>query len=109
MKQSLTSKINAAIIWCMYQAITIETPFDTGNLRWNGLNLDRTASGWRIWVDADDPKAVAFYMKYTNEDWNNFAPPLFGKVNPNQGWWNRQAVEFVHRLAEELHGEVTEV
>lgn len=107
MIQRITSKIDAAIIWALYNTININSPIDTGNLRYNGIKFERIGDGkWKIWVDADTAHAIAFYMKYTNEDWNNFKPPLYGKKNPNQGWWNRETENFINMLAETLGGAV---
>lgn len=102
------SKIEAAIIWALYNTIKINSPIDTGNLRYNGIKFERVSENeWRIFVDADTPTSIAFYMKYTNEDWNNFAPPLYGKTNPNAHWWNAEAENFLRMLTDILQGKIS--
>lgn len=109
MSPTVKSKIEAAIIWALYNTININSPFDTGNLRYNGIKFERVSdTEWRIYVDADEyKKSVAYYMKYTNEDWNQFAPPLYGKTNPNLHWWNKEAANFAQMLTILLHGEIS--
>ena len=78
------------------------SPYDTGNLRLKGV---KTISGreMKIYVDTN----VAPYMKYTNEPWSKFAPPLRGKSNPNEGWWGRAADAAARSLAKELKGKLS--
>ena len=106
MTQDITSKIDAAIIWAMNNTIIPNSPYKTGNLRDHGIKLERGKNYWRIWVDADEPDAIAFYMKYTNEDWSNFAPPLQGKTNPHKGWWQREVANFMDALNSALSGKM---
>lgn len=108
MSLNAKSKLESAIIWALYNTININSPIDTGNLRYNGIKFERVSENeWRIYVDADSPNSIAFYMKYTNEDWNNFAPPLYGKTNPNKGWWNAEAENFLRMLADILQGKIS--
>ena len=73
-----------------------QTPYRSGNLRTHGVTMRRVANNvWEIYIDVDQ----APYMKYTNENWNQFRPPLQGKKNPNEGWWNRVCEEVMDRMA----------
>lgn len=94
---------NAVLATFLY--IRNRTPIDTGNLRFNALQMNVRKTLARIYVD----EKIAPYMKYTNENWNNFRPPLYGKQNPNEGWWDRTAEDAVHLLATLLGGTVQEV
>lgn len=88
-----------------FDELVMVAPRDTGNLFRNALKLERVEEGvWRLYVDQD----VAPYMKYTNENWNEFAPPLKGKKNPNESWWNDEIKEFMWRVATILNAKNTE-
>ena len=77
------------------------TPEDSGNLKLNGVTGVYLGNGkWRIYVDEEK----APYMKYTNENWNEFAPPLKGKQNPNEGWWHVVCQNAVRIVADRLKG-----
>ena len=84
------------------------SPIRTGNLRHNAIKLSQDANGYAITVHdgSEGTERIAHYMKYTNENWDNFHYPLYGKKNPNEGWWDRAAVDLVYLLAEELGGKV---
>lgn len=74
-------------------------PIDTGNLRYNAIRYEFVdEKTCKIYVD----ESIAPYMKYTNESWDNFAPPLQGKKNPNEKWWENKALPSVVRAIEEL-------
>ena len=78
-------------------------PYDTGNLAENAIKREYLGDGkWRIIVD----ESVAPYMKYTNESWDNFAPPLQGKKNPNEGWWHVACQEAMRTVANRLKGTI---
>lgn len=77
------------------------SPYRTGNLRIFGVS-SRVASGRELDIYVNEQKAP--YMKYTNEPWSNFKPPLRGKQNPNEGWWGRAARAAAQCLARELGG-----
>lgn len=81
------------------------TPIDTGNLRYNALQMSILQDKTEIFID----EKIAPYMKYTNENWNNFRPPLYGKKNPNEGWWDNAAVDMIYTVAELTGGTVREV
>ena len=77
------------------------SPYKTGNLRVFGVSSRSSAGrGFEIYVNVQK----APYMKYTNEPWHKFGPPLRGKENPNEGWWGRAARAAVRSLAIDLKG-----
>ena len=78
-----------------------QSPYRTGNLRFLGVS-SRVANGRELDIYVDMFEAP--YMKYTNEPWSNFKPPLRGKQNPNEGWWGRAARAAAQCLARELGG-----
>jgi len=81
------------------------SPYDTGNLSKNGIQCDYLGNGkWEIWVDDDWGTGIAPYMKYTNENWNEFAPPLKGKINPNEGWWDEACEHAIEMFCTALKG-----
>ena len=74
-------------------------PKDTGNLAYNAIKKEILGEGhYIIYVDEE----VAPYMKYTEENWGQFAPPLQGKQNPNEGWFNRACDIIISLIREEL-------
>lgn len=78
------------------------SPYDTGNLRTKGVK-QIIGGEMKIYVDTN----IAPYMKYTNEPWSNFAPPLRGKENPNEGWWEKAAEEVAYSMAKDLKGKLS--
>lgn len=61
--------------------IKSQSPFDTGNLRYNGINLQKTGKNeYTISIGAPD----APYAVYTNEVW--VSPRWKGRKNPNEHW-----------------------
>lgn len=48
------------------------------------------------------------YAPYTNESWDNFAPPLKGHKNPNEGWINKALDAALPIVDKFLAGSVTE-
>ena len=81
------------------EAIRSVAPYDTGKLSKDAIRYefldDNTC---KIYVDEN----IASYMKYTNESWDNFRPPLYGKQNPNERWWDNKAVESVVKTIGQL-------
>ena len=78
-------------------------PKDTENLADNALNLRYVGDYvWEIYVDEN----IADYMKYTNESWSEFAEPLNGKQNPNEGWWHVACQEAMRLIANRLKGKL---
>lgn len=77
------------------------SPYKHGNLRRFGIKSAENKD-FLIYVDTKE----APYMKYTNEPWSNFSPPLRGKQNPNEGWWGRAAEAVAHSLAKDLKGKL---
>lgn len=82
-------------------------PKDTGNLAYNGIRIEFTNKDeCHIYVDDDWITGIAPYMKYTNENWSEFKPPLRGKKNPNEGWWDNAVQAVITELANILQGEL---
>jgi hypothetical protein len=80
-------------------------PKDTGNLAFNAINFYRKdANTFVIYVD----EKIAHYMKYTNENWSLFRPPLKGKKNPNEGWWQDTVQEILQYLIDKYGGELND-
>ena len=78
-------------------------PYDTGNLKLNAIKgewINNTT--FRRWVD----ESVAEYMKYTNEDWGKFSPPLAGKTNPHENWWGDACNFVAYYIRDRLGGEI---
>lgn len=80
--------------------VTRAKGLSTGNLAFNGITVMLTADTVEIYVDPD----IVPYMPYTNEPW--ISDKWHGKKNPNEGWWQRFAEEFMQRLAKRLKGEI---
>ena len=79
-------------------------PFDTGNLRHFGMKSSVVGPNqFNIYVDVRE----APYMRYTNDPWTNFGPPLRGHINPNEGWWSRAAQAVAISMARDLGGMIT--
>lgn len=90
--------LNLALQWAR-----LSSPIDTGNLRWNSIKLEVLGDGvWRIYIDEEQ----APYAKYTNESWDNFRPPLQGKQNPNEGWWEDTCKRIMETLRQIFGGEL---
>lgn len=78
-------------------------PVDTANLKNFAVKVEIAQDEAHLYVD----ERIAPYMKYTNEPWYNFAPPLFGKTNPNEGWFDRAVVGAFIYMAEKTGGSLT--
>lgn len=77
------------------------TPIDTGNMRYNAVQLKSLGGGkWQIVVNAD----IAPYVPYTNEPW--ISPKWNGKKNPNEHWWEDTAENVTMLLAQRMRGEI---
>lgn len=104
-------RINAAVLGAIAAAKQMKLiPYDTGNLS-ESIKVEREGNTFAIYVNVGNEdtrrghaEGEAPYMKYTNEPWSNFAPPLRGKENPNEGWWERYADFVAHKIAELLGG-----
>ncbi len=78
----------------------------TGNLAFNATKFNYLGNNvWEIIVDEN----IAPYMKYTNESWSNFKPPLQGKQNPNEGWFERMAADLAEIVRRNLGGRIEEL
>ena len=82
--------------WKVFNA----APKDTWNLAVNALKLEKTAKGYRIYVDP----AIAPYMVYTEEPW--ISPYWRGKKNPNEGWFRDVAKAVAEEIARIFGGKV---
>lgn len=95
-----------------------ESPYDTGNLRYNAIKLASLGNGhWQLYVD----EAVAPYMVYTNEPWEqkwinmgNFkkgqtVQRLRTWKNPNEGWFDTAIQKVLQQLRIELGGTLKEI
>jgi hypothetical protein len=84
-----------------------QAPKDTGNLAYNGIRIEFTNKDeCHIYVDDDWFNGIAPYMKYTNEDWAQFKPPLQGRINPNEGWWDDAMPLLIQSITKSLKGEL---
>lgn len=93
----------ASIIKQCEEYIRKHAPRDTGNLAFNSVKVENKGDGiWEIYVDVK----IAPYMKYTNENWSQFRPPLQGKKNPNEGWFDKTADAIAQIVANRLKGRV---
>lgn len=81
-------------------------PKDTHNLERNGIRFEYKGNGvWEIWAD----ESIAPYMKYTNENWGQFHPPLLGKKNPNESWWDEACEHAIQMFCDALKGKKKEL
>ena len=93
-------KIQRAFLRAMAEARRV-SPYRTGNLRLFGMS-SRIANGHELDIYVNEKEAP--YMKYTNESWSKFGPPLQGKKNPNEGWWEKVAKTAARSIARDLGG-----
>ncbi len=87
-------------------------PIDTGNLR-SSIKILYRPGDITIYINGADgstrgtaARGMAPYAKYTNEPWSQFKPPLRGKQNPNEGWFDAAAIDAAFAIAKLLGGEV---
>lgn len=72
------------------------SPIKTGNLRNNAIRFEWIdANTFRLYVD----EKIAPYMPYTNEPW--MARRWNGAKNPNELWWDIEAVNAVLNIIRE--------
>ena len=64
----------------------------TGNMAFNSLRYKIKQNEITFYID----EAIAPYVVYTNEPW--LSPHWKGKKNPNEGWFQRLATEFIRRF-----------
>jgi hypothetical protein len=93
-------------------ALKSAAPRDTGNLV-QSIKMRNLPGKIIIYVDvgSGNPQrgkatGEAPYMKYTNESWSNFKPPLRGKKNPNEGWFDNAIIGVATAIASALGGTV---
>lgn len=115
--QETQAKIELAVIDALNYVRKNIAPHRTWNLAMNATKVQREGEDGdelviEIYVDegSGDPKqkaaGVAPYMKYTNENWSQFHPPLQGKKNPNEGWWQKACEYIIHSVANTLGGDL---
>lgn len=76
-------------------------PIDTGN-----LSKSINAHNEELYITIGDEDVD--YAHYTNESWDNFAPPLKGHKNPNEGWIDRSLDIACPIIKQVLEGAITE-
>ncbi len=86
-----------------FSLIQEAAPEDSGNLKRDGVKPYIGISEAHLHID----ERIAPYMKYTNEPWYNFAPPLFGKTNPNEGWFDRAVTGAIFYIKDKTGGRLT--
>lgn len=74
-----------------------------GNLKEFGVKFELGQSEAHLHID----ERIAPYMKYTNEPWNTFKPPLFGKQNPNEEWFDRAVTGAIFYIKDKTGGRLT--
>lgn len=91
-------------------AIIHAAPEKTGNLK-RSIKIRFEPYRIIIYVDvgngdtrAERADGEAPYMKYTEESWDKFKPPLRGKENPHEGWFKAAVNTAANRMAELLGG-----
>ena len=85
-------------------ALVKNAPKDTWNLAITGIRIMQDDGEYTIIIGGEP----APYAKYTNENWDNFQPPLQGHKNPNEGWIDKsiqEALPFIKRIFEEDYQE----
>ena len=86
----------------LYVVVKSFCPVRTGNLVTNGITMK--SDGSEIYIGGD----LAPYAIYTNENWNMFAPPLQGHINPHERWIDKAITEAVPLIKSALSGGISE-
>lgn len=74
-----------------------KAPKDKWNLALNGIRIVQDDGEYTVVIGGE----VAPYAKYTNENWDEFEPPLKGNKNPNEGWIQEsieEAMPYIKRI-----------
>lgn len=90
---------------CMESVIEVRKlcPHDTWNLHDNGIQFEWLGDfKFKIYIN----RSNAPYMKYTNENWDLFKPPLHGNKNPNEDWWQNAYKLLVELIIRKLKGKI---
>lgn len=66
------------------------SPIKTGNLRYNAMQIMKTPTGYKIWVDL----SKAEYAEYLD------TKPKVQREHP-QGWFNEIALDMIERIKKE--------
>lgn len=99
----MTKKKFAALCNKCVKVVRKRCPKKTRNLMKHGIQFEWLGDfKFRIFVNEKE----APYMKYTNESWDKFRPPLQGKKNPNEEWWQDAYKLVVELIIKELKGEI---
>lgn len=72
----------------------------TGNMALNALRYKVQGNYIVIYFDTN----VAPYIPYTNEPW--LSDKWNGRKNPNEGWWDEFAQEFIRRFNIKIRGKI---
>lgn len=75
-------------------------PRDTGNMALDSLRYKVQGNYIVIYIDTN----IAPYVPYTNEPW--ISDRWHGKQNPNEGWWDKFAQEFIKKFNTKLRGKI---
>ncbi len=81
----------------LHEALVARAPKKSWNLALNGIVTVQDGTERYIVIGGE----VAPYAEYTNENWDQFQPPLKGKKNPNEGWIE-SAIEFCLPMIEQI-------
>lgn len=69
-----------------FEIAKLKTPIDTGNLRYNALQIEFENGGNRCVISVNED--IAPYMVYTDKPW--VAEKWNGAKNPNENWWKER-------------------
>lgn len=81
----------------LHEAFVARAPKDSWNLALNGIVTVQDGSERYVVIGGE----LAPYAEYTNENWDQFQPPLKGKKNPNEGWIEG-TIEFCLPMIEQI-------
>lgn len=81
--------------------LRVHCPYDTGIL---SQSIEQTSDFSAVLIGGEN----APYAPYTNESWDLFQAPLYGKKNPNEGWIDMAIQEAVPYIKSALSGQLTE-
>ena len=83
------------------KTVKLSSPVRTGNLQ-NAVKVrDLPSGGFEIYIDTNK----AWYAEYTIEPWIH--DRWNGRANPNEGWTEEAAQEFLRRSKARLKGQIT--
>ncbi len=85
-------------------ALVANAPKDTWNLALSSIRVVQENGSWYVLIGGE----LAPYAEYTNENWDQFQPPLKGKKNPNEGWIERSIEEVLPVIQQIMSGALSE-